>query len=146
MEEEVPLQRLLSLIDEMRLVSHRLLKTAMAGIDKTGEPIFGNVILYLNSLDPKVEVCINKLTKIIKSKQRYGSMEEEVTYNFMEFKQHCPQEILTPAGFRMYMKHKGLPGRSKRQTMHATTLELPALQDEKIEVVEKLHHSKSAVP
>ena len=104
----------------------------MAGIDKTGEPAFKKVIIYLNSLDPKVEDCINKLTKIIKSKQRYGSLEEEVTYNFMEFKQHCPQEILTPAGFRMYMQHKGLPGKSKRQTMHATTLELPPIEDANI--------------
>ena len=86
MDEEVPVKRLLHLMEEMRLVSHRLLKSAMAGVDKTGDKIYEAVLLYLDSLDPKVENCLNKLTKIIKSKERYGSPGEEVTYNFMEFK------------------------------------------------------------
>ena len=68
MEEEIPVKKLLNLIDEMRLVSHRLLKGAMSGIDKTGNHLYENVLIDLNSLDPKVEDCVNKLTKIIKSK------------------------------------------------------------------------------
>ena len=40
MEEEIPVKRLLNLIEEMRLVSHRLLKGAMSGIDKTGNHLY----------------------------------------------------------------------------------------------------------
>ena len=86
MDEEVSVKRLLHMIDEMRLVSHRLLKGAMSGVDKTGNKIYEDVLLYLDSLDPKVENCLSKLIKIIKSKERYGSPGDEVTYNFMEFK------------------------------------------------------------
>ena len=49
----------------------------------------------------------------------------------------------------MYMQHKGLPGRSKKQTMHATTLELPQLkevQDDPIEANQQDEYSRSAVP